>query len=102
MHFIVSILTRHVEAYGLDEVGQGLLDALAHRNGESVLIEKVDDGHEELAVVNFTFDAEEDEGQAVADIDDVGVVGVLLVELLESNARALSRNPVFCALHLVK
>lgn len=45
VHFIVSVLARHVETDGLNEVRNGLEDALADGDAEAVLVQQVDDGH---------------------------------------------------------
>ena len=79
VNFVVSILTRHIETYGLYKMWDGLGDALADGDAEAVLVKQVDDGHEELAVVDLALDSKEYHGQAVANIDDVRIICVLCV-----------------------
>lgn len=99
---VIGVLPRLVELYRLDEVRHGFRDALAHSDGETVLIEQVNDGHQELPIVDLMLHSEQDHREAVANVDDVGIIGVLRIQHLQGCASTLTRNPVLRTLHLVE
>ena len=57
----------------------GLGDAFTDGDAQAVLVKQVDDGHEELAVVDLTLDSEEYHDQAMANIHDVRIICILCV-----------------------
>lgn len=82
MDLIVRILASHIERNRLDKVRNGLLNALTHYDCQAVLVEQVNYGHEKLSVVDLAFDTEKHKGEAVANIYDVRIVCILLIQLL--------------------
>lgn len=99
---VVRVLLRHVELDGLNEVGNDLLNALSHRNGEAVLVEEIDYGHEKLTIVYFVLGSQGDHCVAMEDINDIWIIHVFGVEQFQSGASALPRRAISRALHLIE
>lgn len=57
-----------------------------------MLVQKVDNRHQELAIVYFMFDSEGAESVVVQDIDNIWVLHVLTVQLPEDGQGSLPRD----------
>ena len=78
------------------------MNALSHRNGEAVLVEEIDDGHEELAIVYFVLGAQSDHCVTMEDVNDIWIIHVFGVEQFQGGASALPRRSISRALHLIE
>ena len=79
-----------------------LLNALAQSDGDTMLVDEVDDAQKELLVIDFVLDAESGQRVAMQDVHDVWVLHVLGIEFMQHVAGRLPRGHILWLLQLVE
>lgn len=67
---------------------------LAQRSGRSMILDQVDECHQELTIVDLAFDSKLGNREAMSRVDNIWEVHIALVELAEYVAGRLSRRSV--------